>query len=227
MSSELLPLTTYRSGSIGTDVHARNQHGPYTRSRTVPTDPNTPRQQRIRTRWAAIVARWATDLSRQQRLAWRDYARQLNELQPDGRPKRFTGQTAFIRSNMARQTNPLGIVLDPPQALTNDPDPDANVNALLGVGVLTISWHEPAAWATDNAGALIVFVSDEQSNRVNFFKGPWRRAGIVRGNSTTPPTSPATRFDPWTTLTSLNRWHRYYAIRGDGRLTPSTIRHFT
>lgn len=227
MSQELQPLTSLASGSVGATVFARNQHGPYTRDRTVPTDPNTIRQQRGRTHWRLLVQRWAAGLTDAQRRGWHDYAEAIHSYSRTPRATHLSGQQAFLRNNAPRQITALGVVHDAPTVFTDPLVQPVGVNALVAVGFVSVSFDNTDTWADNPAGALFVYVSPEQTPGTNFYKGPFRRAGLVRGTVGPPPVSPRSMPDPWGITTSFNRWARTRAVTADGRVSPSVIRHFT
>lgn len=219
MHEDLLLIVTQASGSVGDTVFARNQHGPYTRARTDPTDPNTGRQQRIRTRWADIVAAWADTLTASQRFAWRVYARQLHARNPDGDRKPLTGQTAFIKLNMSRQTVVFGLVLDPPESFATPRFGIPSANGLAGPGLVVIAFDETDPWVADPAGAMVVFSGRGNPPTVHFYDRPYRRVTTVPGDPGVPPVSPVIRADPYATSMGPHRWIRAYSFLGDGRVS--------
>lgn len=214
---------TWLSGSIGDTVHARNAHGQYTRPRTTPTDPNTLRMQRYRSRWATIAGMWAATLTPLQRRDWNEYGRQWCTIHKSGLPQQLTGQQHFMRCNQSRHVAPLGWILDPPTTHHRPIWTMTRANGLAGPSTITITFDNTDTWANDNTGALIVFCGKPQSTATNFFAGPFRRVAIIRGSTTTPPTSPVTKIDGWAGSPGLRRWHRSYVILGDGRVSESHI----
>lgn len=61
------------SGSLAGTTFSRNKGGQYTRSRAVPTNPNSAAQQQVRAFFTAATGAWA-GLSTAQRGAWESYA---------------------------------------------------------------------------------------------------------------------------------------------------------
>lgn len=220
MSAAILLIATHVSGSVGTTTFARNQHGLYARARTVPTDPNSGRQQRIRARWADIVSRWASDLTVAGRKGWNDYARRLGYRNPAGDSKKLTGQQTFIRTNMSRQAAPYGLVVVPPVDFSAPAFGVPSANGFPGPGVISIGFDESDPWVTDANGAMVVFSGRGNPTTVNFYAGPYRRVTIQRGDPVTPPTSPLLKFDPYATSSGAHRWLRAYSFLGDGRISP-------
>ena len=60
---------------------------------------------------------------------------------------------------------------------------------LLGISVQFTTTDD---WVNEDDAACFVFQGRPQNNTVNFFKGPWRLIAAIKGNNTTPPTSPVT-----------------------------------
>jgi hypothetical protein len=223
MSQILQPLTSYASGSVGDTVFARNQHGPYTRARTVPTNPNTPRQRRARRRWGEIAWRWHSILTPLERDSWTDYAAHRVVRSVSLRPTRLTGQQAHQRANVARQVGAFGWIRSAP-SIYRDPQwtrPTAVTGGGSGFVLFTIDPTDE--WATQNNAALVVFVGDGRPSTINFFKAPFRRAGLVRGFAVTPPAATQFVLDPWGIVPANRRWFRSYAFLADGRVSPARI----
>lgn len=219
MSAAILLIASHVSGSVGDTTYARNQHGLYARARTTPTDPNTGRQQRIRARFAEIVARWQGNLDNAGRALWNDYAHNLGYPNPAGDSKKLTGQQAFIRTNMSRQTLSFGILLVPPVIFSAPAFAVPSANGLAGPGVIVIGFDEGDPWVSDANGAMVVWSGRGNPTSVNFYAGPYRRVTIVRGNPGTPPQSPILRADPYATSMGPHRWIRAYSFLSDGRIS--------
>ena len=227
MSADLQPITSSASGSVGDRVFARNQHGPYSRARTTPTDPNTPRLQRVRARWAQVADRWLRILTPTQRDSWTDYAARRVVRSPSLRASRLTGQQAYMRANMSRQIVAFLWVDDAP-VIYRDPQWTRPVNVLCpGPGIILFTINPADEWATQNNAALVVFVGNGQASTINFFKAPFRRAGLVRGFAATPPAATQFKPDPWGPIAADRRWLRSYVFLADGRVSGPALQQFT
>lgn len=221
MSGELQPITTYASGSVGDTVHSRNAHGPYTRARATPTNPNTNRQVRARRRWAEVAHRWCTVLTNAQRTGWNEYARDRFASSDRPRVQMLSGQQEYQRANYSRQYRMLGFVDDAPLTFRQ---PQWNVpwdvtNPAGGYVFFRINTADE--WANTDLSGMILFCSAVYGSTINFFNGPWRRAKIVRGYEATPPAEYNWFADPWGTATGARRWLRTYVFTGDGRVSES------
>lgn len=83
------------SGSTGGVTASRNRYGQYLRNRTVPVNPNTPRQQAVRSAFASGAILWQ-GLSNTQREQWRAYAATTPTLNKLGETVYLTGNAAFL-----------------------------------------------------------------------------------------------------------------------------------
>ena len=224
--TDLDAITTVRSGSLGTVVHARNPQGPYTRSRTVPFDPNTMRQARIRQRFGESSRRWATVLTASQRRGWATYAAAVPLRNRIGDTIFLTGQQMHVRCNAARIRPVMGFIADAPTRLELGAFLPVEVSELLLLDLILVLFAPDDEWMNDSDAFLLVYVSDGQSLGTTFFAGPFRLAGFVRGDAVNPPVAGDTLFDPWTPHAPGLRWTRTRVVYGDGRVTGHQLREF-
>lgn len=90
------------SGSIGSTTASRNKFGSYFRSKVIPVNPNTTRQQTVRSLFTTMVNAWTVTLTASQRTDWNLWATNTTIQGKDGNPINITGQNAYIRFNTAR-----------------------------------------------------------------------------------------------------------------------------
>lgn len=183
-------LLTSMSGSIGGMTGARNRGGLYLRARTIPVNPNTQRQRDVRDALSTLVARWNDELSDAERAAWDLYASQVPLTDALGDEIQVSGVNMYVRSNTARLaagSNPIDAA---PTIFALAP-----LVSLSGTGVtnaasanLVVAFNTPGSWNSGPNNRLLVYCSrPENSGRVP--KGPFRLAGVVEGNSGSPPAS--------------------------------------
>lgn len=221
----LQTFTTARSGSIGDLVHSHNQYGPYVRARTVPTDPATPLQDLPRRAWGQAGFRWHKVLTHADRQLWRDYAVALWKFSPRLKRRYHTGQQLHQRLNMCRRNDrTLGWLPQPPTELRAPVWTEPFVIDDTATSLILVIADPGDGWFHDDDGALVLFVSEPRPATVNFYKGPWRIAGVKRGSSS--PGNPATSIyvDPWGSGSPGHRFCRFYVIQGDGRVTSPRAR---
>jgi hypothetical protein len=63
------------------------------------------------------------------------------------------------------------------------------------------------------------YISRPQNITKNFFRGPYRYAGKIEGDSVTPPTSPATLVSDFPYAAGQRAFLRVRVSRADGRLS--------
>lgn len=180
---------TQASGSVGGLTYAHNKGGLYTRARAIPTDPQTSRQVAVRTWMQTCAQRFTSDLTQAQRTAWDVYAANVPVINRLGDQVFLTGQNHYVRSNVPRLQAGLAIIDDGPTAYTLPTLQNVGC-APTSAGQLGMSFSESDLWAFVTGGALIVYQSAAVSPATNFFKGPFQFAGVILGDTGTPPTSP-------------------------------------
>ena len=220
---ELPPLISEARNAVGDTVFARNAHGTYSRPRTVPTDPNTGRQQRYRARFATVVARWSGSITQAQRDAWNVYAKQVWHRNRIGCAIRLSGFLHFVRLNQRRQITAFGWIDMPPTELSQPTITATVVKRTPGSGVLSVVFSQQDEWATQPGARFFVFTGVAQSAGINFYAGPFRRATIVHGSTPIPPVLPHAFADPYGLQTAPRCWFRAYCQLADGRVSVDHI----
>ena len=224
--SILAAIVTFASGTLGDTIHSRNGSGPYTRPFVVPTDPNTQRQARIRTKFSLISQQWAATLTKDQRAAWATYAANVQVPSVSGRPQFLTGQQMFIRCNMPRRRPVAFSIRDAPIIFNHGEFSTPTVETIQFVDLILVLFTGDDAWQNEDGAFMLIQVSDGQSDGTKFFAGPFRFAGAIAGSATTPPIGVDTLFDPFTPHADGPRWARVRVARSDGRLSPARIFEF-
>lgn len=208
------------SGSVGGITISHNRGGLYIRLRSIPTNPNTTFQQAVRGFMSQLNVLWSTTLTASQRAEWDAYADAVPLPNPLGDPRNVGGKGMYIRANVPRLQAAMARIDDGPAnhtlaALSNP----IVANASEATANYEVSFINTDDWANDDAGGLLVWSSRAINVTRNFFKGPYRFAGLVAGNSTTPPTSPATVPSPFPLTEGFNVHVRVAAVEGDGRVS--------
>lgn len=178
-------------GSINGTTYARNRAGAYARNRSVPVNPGSPRQDVVRAAVGTLSARWRDTLTNGQREAWDTYALDTPRPNKVGDPINVGGLGMYVRGNVPRIQAGLDIVDDGP-TLPGVPEIGlVTIDSNAG-GAFTVSYDDTLPWVDQDGAGLLIYMSANKSPALNFFKGPYRFAGIVLGDGTTAPTSPAT-----------------------------------
>ncbi len=207
------------SGSIAGDVHARNRFGNYKRPRTKPVNPRSQRQVAARILMMFLAEQWReSPMTDEIRIAWDTYANSVNWNNRLGEQVTLTGFNMFVRSNAALLTAGGSLVTAAPSDLGLPPgDPTFAASGSEVSKKLSIVFDNTADWANETGGYLAVYQGRPVSASRNFFGGPWRFAGAIAGDDTTPPTSPAELDPGFTLIEGQKDWCQARIIRLDSR----------
>jgi len=182
-------FTGSMSGSLGGITASRNRGGAYLRNRSIPVQPNTPRQQAAKTAMGELVQAWPETLTDGQRQGWRDYAAAVPRTDPLGQLVTLTGQQMYIAANAPRlsATNlgagPFARVDDAPAILdTGQPPADVTqFDVSSGTNTLVATVTIPGGASED--GQLFLYIGRPLNPGSNFFKGPYQFAAATEVTS--------------------------------------------
>jgi len=207
------------SGSLGGITASHNSGGSYFRQRATPVNPGTTQQQAVRNAMSQLASAWVTVLNASQRNAWETYSANVPLIDSLGQQITVGGLAMYQRSNVPRLQAGLSRIDSAPTIfnLGDFTEPTAAGGTL--PGDLDVTFDDSDAWVDEDDAALIVLMSRPQNASINFFKGPYRLAGTIDGDSTTPPTSPATLTAPFTFSADQKVFLQYRVSRADGRLS--------
>ena len=209
---------TQASGSFGGMTASHNKGGMYMRARTIPTNPASTFQAIIRQNVSDLVNRWENVLTSTQRAAWNVYAANVTVLNKLGDAIHLSGQNWYIGCNTSRPLSALAYVDDAPTIFNtgagNPPTIDSWTPATPSVDLAFVAAD---AWASEDGAAMQIYASRPQNAGISFFKGPYRFAGSILGDATTPPTSPATIPLPFAVAVGEKVFFRGRLVRADGR----------
>ena len=93
------PILGSLRGSIGGNTFSHNRGGDYVRRRVSPTNPNSTRQQTMRTFLGSLAALWGSTLTPAERGQWNTWADNQNKEGPLGNSISLTGINAFVWLN--------------------------------------------------------------------------------------------------------------------------------
>lgn len=213
-------LVTQVSGSVGGMTGSHNKGGMYFRSRAIPTNPNSPEQQAIRSAVADLSNQWSNILTIAQRDAWDVYASNVLLPGPLGDPRAVTGLNMFVRSNTPRSQAGLPVVLAAPTIFDlGEYTAPAIASVTAATNIASITFTAADAWVDEDDSAMLFFGSRPQNQSINYFKGPYRLAGQILGDSVTPPTSPAAITNTFNLEVGNKLFIRAAVTRADGRLS--------
>lgn len=212
-------IYTQVSGSIGGTTFAHNRGGMYTRARATPTNPNTPAQQAIRALIAQFTSAWLNVLTRPKRRKWDTYAENVPLLDKLGEPRNVGGLAMYVRSNVSRVQAALARIDDAPTIFNLGDYTAPTMDNVTEAGASAdINFTVGDEWASEDGAAMLVWLSRPQNASINFFKGPYQFAGLIAGDSVTPPTSPATILTPFEFGAGQQIFGRANVVRADARM---------
>ena len=211
---------TEMTGALGGNVFARNRSGHYVRAKTVPVNPNSSLQQNWRAAVAFLVNRWNQTLTAAQRTAWNLYGSSVPMKNRLGETIYLTGFNHYIRSNAILKAQALTLVDDGPTTFTlPEQDPSLSFSASEATGNLTVTYDDTLPLFDEDDAFMFVFAGSPQVGSKQFFRGPWKYADKVAGDSTTPPSSPATISHPCVITEGQALWIYARLQRADGRIS--------
>lgn len=212
------------SGSVGGLTASRNRGGQYFRSRVVPVNPSSPAQVTVRSNLSSLIAAWTNELTPTQRDAWDAYANANPVTNPLGDSRNAGGVAMFVRLNADRLLGGVARVDDPPSengpALLSEVEFD---DLTAGSTSSAVNFSNTDDWATADGGVLLLFASRPVPPTINSFKGPFRFMAAVLGDTSTPPTSPASVTLPFAPAAGQKIFLRAIASQVDGRLSGERI----
>ncbi len=213
------PLVSVGSGSVAGLTFSHNAGGNYIRARTIPTDPNTPEQQTIKAFVGNLAGLWNSTLTAAQRTGWNTYAANVPLLNALGQSRNVSGIAMYIRSNVARLQASLARIDTAPSVFTLGDFTNPSFGYDATANEIDVNFDNTDAWANEDDAAMIVWGSRPQNDTIDFFKGPYRIAGLIAGNATTAPTSPAAISAPFDAVAGQRVFERIVVVRADGRVS--------
>lgn len=106
------PIVNEIRGSVGSRTFSRNAYGPYVKNKLIQTNPDTPKQQNVRTNFAIAVSRWQ-NMSDSERRMWMSAAKDFPITDSLGQRKKLSGYNFYLKCAMSRFT----YTADPPQPI--------------------------------------------------------------------------------------------------------------
>lgn len=220
------------SGSVGSLVASRNRSGPYFRRRAIPVNPNTIRQQAVRSIFATLVNLWTSTLTASQRTAWDTYAANTPLVDGLGAPAYVTGQNQYVRSNVPRLQY-FGTRVDDAPTMFNLGEPPTSIVVTtlgtldaLGVNMAgdALSTTIGISGGASDDGDMVLSIGAPINPSRTFSKGPYQVAATAAITATDTEEAFSTMF---TALTSDNgdptagevRPVRIRNVYDDGRLS--------
>ncbi len=206
------------SGSLASLTFSHNRGGQYIRQRVVPVDPGTVQQTEVRGYMANLTSRWLNVLTVAQREAWNTYAEAVPLPDSLGEPRNIGGLGMYVRGNVPRLQGGLTYVDDAPLIFNLGDFTQPTITSIVAASdLITLEFDENDAWVGEDDAAMLFLGSRGVNASRNFFKGPYRFAAAILGNSTTPPTSPTAITNPFPLGVGQKAFIQVRVVRADGR----------
>lgn len=207
------------SGSLGGVTASRNRFGSYFRNRSIPVNPGTPFQTTIRGLMATLTSLWIDTLSQGGRDAWTVYADNVPLIDALGQPIFVTGLNMYVRTNIPLLQAGGTRVDGAPSIFNLGSFTGPTMTAAASGAALTIAFNTLDDWVSEDNALMMVSGSRPQNPTINFFKGPYRFAGSIVGDTALPPTSPVVITNPFGIATGQKVFAQVRVVRADGRLS--------
>jgi len=208
------------SGSIAGNTFARNRYGNYVRARTKPVNPNSERQQLVKSVVAFLSTRWAQTLTDQQRIDWNDYGAGVPMKNKLGETINLSGFNHYIRSNASLKRRGETVV-DAGPAVFELPakDPSLYITTEVHEQRFNIHFDDTMDWCTEDGGWLFILQGKPQNPQRYYFGGPFRgmkdKKGVDPGGISTPEQST----NLWVVTAGQKIWYQLRIQRADGRIS--------
>lgn len=177
------------SGKLGGNVFSHNKGGQYIKQHTIPTNPNSTRQQATRNWVAYCSTYWGSSLSDAERDQWNTWAENNTWLNALGESIAITGLAWFVMVN-SRNLDAGDAIIDTPGDLSA-PDPFTSMS----ITDLTATQVEITfAAALPSGGRLQLWACGPLSDGQN----PNFKQATLVGYTAADAASPATLTLPWT-----------------------------
>lgn len=207
-------------GSIGGTVFSKNRYGSYTRNRTIPVNPGSSLQTKIRACASVLRDIWINDLTAKQREGWATYASNVQVQNRLGESITLTGWNMFYRTGANQIYNDLTVSVDAPITFSlAEQDPTVAVTASEATQLVSVAFDTDLPWVSEDDAYMEVYIGRPQNGTINYFKGPYQLAGKIAGDGSTAPTSPATFAVPFAITAGQRVFVQLRVIRADGRLS--------
>jgi hypothetical protein len=207
-------------GSIGGATASRNRFGNYWRARTTPVNPQSSRQNVVRAIVALLAQAWSNILTQAQRDAWEVYADVIVRTNKLGAQIKLTGFNHYVRSNTPiLQAGGTRVDVGPTTLTLPPEDPTMIGSVSEATQLISVAFDDALDWVDQDEGKMLVFMSSPKATGTNFVGGPFRFAGSIPGDSTTPPTSPETMAVPFPVAENQVVVVRARISEEDGRLS--------
>jgi hypothetical protein len=168
-------------GSQAGQTYSRNRGGSYTRNRVTPLNPQSSRQQSVRSSMTELTTAWGVDLSQAQRDGWTAFAQAWPTTDVFGAVIVLTGLQMFVRQNMTLLQAGLPRIDDAP--LNLDVQSLLTLSVTVAVGATTFD-VDFTPTPLDAGSRFQLFVTPPIQPGISFVKNKLRL--LITGVDATP-----------------------------------------
>lgn len=162
-------------GSVGGATFARNRGGQYVRNRSIPLNPQSPRQVEVRQEFGNLSNLWSTTLTPAQRTAWGVYAQNVPLPNALGEDRNVSGINMFSRGNSLLLDCGMALADDGPTVFTQGPSFTPTITIDASADTLTVTNLGGYLPASQGTIGLLIAQSLPVQPGVNFYKSPFRK----------------------------------------------------
>jgi len=170
-------------GSEAGTTHSRNKGGSYTRQRVTPTNPQSVRQQEVRSGLSELATAWGQTLSQSQRDGWKSFGIAFPTSDVFGAVIPLTGNQVYTRINQRLFDASLARIDDAPANQDVDELLTLTLGADIGAGDFDVTFTPAPLSANDR---LQVFCTPGLSPGVSFVKNKLRLISTAAAATASP-----------------------------------------
>ena len=208
------------SGSKGGVTASHNRFGAYLRSMVIGVNPNTDRQQAVRSIFATLSYDWSNVLTSVERAKWNMYASIVVMKDALGQDIYLTGYNHFIRSNTVALLGAVPQVNAGPMIYTLADEDDTMVGTVDEANQeISVAFNDAMPWVDEDDALMQINMSRPANTGVYYVPPVNRVAGFILGDSTTPPTTPAVLDCPFPVAETNKVIVTGRILRADARLS--------
>jgi len=215
-------------GKVGGGVYSRNRFGNYLRMKTSPVNPNTSRQNAVRSIFSTLATEYKDTVTNPKKEAWNEWGSNSPITSNLGTTYNPTGINAYIGINALLMQAGQTPITEPP-SLYGEEAPcilsAAGFACSEATQDIAITANADIAGfdaSTDDDLALI-YMGSPQNPNVSFFNGPYRYCDVLIGDSVAPLAFPTSSAVPFEFVEGQRIWIKIIHISPERRKSPPSI----
>ena len=208
------------SGSKGGITASHNRYGAYLRHKAIPVNPNTDRQQAVRSIFQTLSNAWSNVLTSIDRGKWNMYGSIVTMKDKLGQDIHLTGYNHFLRSNSIALLGSVAQVNAGPTIYTLADADETMVGTVdEAAQEISVAFDDTLPWLDESGSLMMIAMSKPANIGCKYVPPTYRIAGFILGDSATPPTTPETMTCPFSVAEGQKVLVAGRIFRADGRLS--------